>query len=569
MNKKYFITVALMCSSIALANNLRDYQLHGEDFGKSVNNSSEVAFKYAEELRSQNPFIPPDKEYLHENGINEFQSSDLGRFISEQNSTNPGWAIGDKDKLWDREKGQQGCKMTYSEASCVESPKVAMDCIETLHINQEILPPESFELDIFASSFAEKKTTFYVDLKSGKLIKSEDAQTAHAWSTPSLSDYNCKNLHLSYQWAKYFNDDFLEGTYHSEDVQIEEPITPSCNNNLTTSFTISQKHHNKNKWKKRGIQYRFKVTYNPPVLFNDKWLSNCIGNNIIESQRKKDYRSQLICIDGPSTKNVDGFELTRECWKRKRIIGSFEPSIECKKLRDKGCEQLKSRCIQVDDRNMCIKFENTFRCPTSSCEGKIEPIGVYCQHGDCVQPIQEPLGGFEDAISHLGAALYAGKDLKGNEIFKGKDLSCRKMGVGFSDCCKDHGWGKDIHLTECKEEEKLLGQAKEASRVIEIGEFCNSKVIGECIEKKKVYCVYPSKIAKIIQQGALQQLGRSLGTPDNPSCAPLTPEDLQALDWNKIDFSELFDDIKNSAIIPDEKKFAQKIKETTNKYLKG
>lgn len=569
MNNKYLIIFILILSPLVEASNLKEYQSQGEEFGIKWNKTSENSHIYADELRKANPFVPPDIENMHETGVNEFQNTELGQFANEQRTRNPGWAIGEKDRLWSREMGQKSCEATYMYTTCLESPKIIMDCIENLHVDQEAPPTESFELDIFASSYSEKKTTFYLDLKSGTLTQSEDAQIARAWSNPQLSDYHCRNLSFSYQWAKYYNDTSMNGDYHIEDVQIEEPKSPSCLNNLTTSFTISQKHHNKNKWKKRGVQYRFKVTYKPPPQFNDKWLSNCIGSNINALEMTQNAKSSFMCIEGPSTKNIGGFELTRDCWKRKRIISHLEPSSECKELRNKGCEQIKRRCVKANDKNICSQFENSLRCPTSHCEGKIEPIDVYCQTGDCVQPLQDQLGGFEEAISHLGGALSAGKGLVGNEIFKGKGMSCRTMGIGFSDCCKEHGWGQDLRLTECKQEEKLLGEAKQASRVIEIGEFCDNKVIGECVERKKVYCVYPSKIAKIIQQGTIQQFGRSLGTPENPSCPALTPEDLQALDWNKLDFSELYDDIKNSAKFPNKKEFAQKIQETTNRYLKG
>ncbi|WP_192811942.1 conjugal transfer protein TraN, partial [Vibrio harveyi] len=70
---------------------------------------------------------------------------------------------------------------------------------------------------------------------------------------------------------------------------------------------------------------------------------------------------------------------------------------------------------------------------------------------------------------------------------------------GFSNCCKDSGWGQALGA-KCSEEEKALRKAKAKGLTLYVGQYCAKKVLGVCTRKKKSYCVYDSKLAKIIQE---------------------------------------------------------------------
>lgn len=124
---------------------------------------------------------------------------------------------------------------------------------------------------------------------------------------------------------------------------------------------------------------------------------------------------------------------------------------------------------------------------------------------------------FGQAVSALAAVTAAGDDvaaLNGENVraFTGKAQSCKKMAAGFNNCCKDSGWGQDVGLSGCSSDEKALGKAKEKKLTVYVGEYCSKNVLGVCLEKKRGYCQFDSKLARIVQeQGRRDQLGVGFG----------------------------------------------------------
>ncbi len=92
----------------------------------------------------------------------------------------------------------------------------------------------------------------------------------------------------------------------------------------------------------------------------------------------------------------------------------------------------------------------------------------------------------------------AGKDvaaLNGVDVraFTGQAKFCKKAAAGYSNCCKDSGWGQDIGLTKCSSDEKALAKAKSNKLTVSVGEFCSKKVLGVCLQKKRSYCQFDSE----------------------------------------------------------------------------
>ncbi|HGV5215858.1 TPA: conjugal transfer protein TraN, partial [Klebsiella pneumoniae] len=90
---------------------------------------------------------------------------------------------------------------------------------------------------------------------------------------------------------------------------------------------------------------------------------------------------------------------------------------------------------------------------------------LVCTDGSCDQLDDGKSNSFQSAVSGLAALAAAGKDiaaLNGVNVsaFTGEGHSCRKAMAGFSNCCKDSGWGNDVGLASCNTEEKALGEAK-------------------------------------------------------------------------------------------------------------
>ena len=52
------------------------------------------------------------------------------------------------------------------------------------------------------------------------------------------------------------------------------------------------------------------------------------------------------------------------------------------------------------------------------------------------------------------------------------------------------------------------------------------------------YCCFNSPLSRILQVQIRQQLNLGWGSAEQPDCSGVTPETLQAVDWNRIDLSE-------------------------------
>lgn len=103
-------------------------------------------------------------------------------------------------------------------------------------------------------------------------------------------------------------------------------------------------------------------------------------------------------------------------------------------------------------------------------------------------------------------------------------------------------------LLDCDEQEKVLALRKGAGLCHEVGQWCSKKVLGTCLQRKRGYCCYNSKLARIIQQQAKPRLGLGWGDPRSPNCGGLTPEQLASLDFSTMDFSEFYTDVRSRQI---------------------
>jgi len=210
---------------------------------------------------------------------------------------------------------------------------------------------------------------------------------------------------------------------------------------------------------------------------------------------------------------------------------------------------------------------------TYSCEKKITGTAmvcggeVFCSDGSCAQIVGGESDSFKKAVSQLAAVAAAGKDVAAmNDVnvsaFTGHGQSCRKAAVGFNNCCKGSGWGSDVGLANCSSDEKALGKAKERLLTVDVGEYCSKKVLGVCLEKKRSYCVFDSKLAQIVQQQGRQwQLGIGFGSAESPNCAGINVAQLQALNFDIMDFRNFYADLENGSAIPGSDALSERIKQ--------
>lgn len=265
------------------------------------------------------------------------------------------------------------------------------------------------------------------------------------------------------------------------------------------------------------------------------------------------------CIEPKATRVINGIPTTLDCWKYE-ILHECDLPSSCDALAE--CAEDKREC-SLEQNGVCIEEKITKLCTTKNCRQVTLQCGEqsYCLDGDCYDATPKRNDEFDKSAAALAGLGEAAKGLGDPpKIFTGKPMKCAKKAVGFSDCCKDGGWGTDIGLDQCSEEEKALGEAKDKGLTIYVGEYCADKILGKCIRTKRSYCSYDSKLGQIIQQqGALSQLGKTLGSAENPTCAPLTPEELSDINFQHIDFTEFYPELHDNINLPDPNIIKQRI----------
>lgn len=175
------------------------------------------------------------------------------------------------------------------------------------------------------------------------------------------------------------------------------------------------------------------------------------------------------------------------------------------------------------------------------------------------------LNEFAEAASTMMVLDEAGRDLKCADggtgatgdclgeikIFNGKGNECLQNGwdTTFFNCCNDSVGDFLIFKEQCPDASLETVQAKQAGRTHFIGTYCKKSIpLVGCVQKADVYCLFNSKMGRIIQEqgrGQLQQFNPdgNWGSTGAPNCEGFTPEEFQMLDFSQIDLSEMFGNI--------------------------
>ncbi|BAG80399.1 type-F conjugative transfer system mating-pair stabilization protein TraN [Escherichia coli] len=306
------------------------------------------------------------------------------------------------------------------------------------------------------------------------------------------------------------------------------------------------------------------VTEHKPSV---EWVETCPFNKAEEVLQG----SQCTEAGGNRTINIDGktYTVYSDCWawkdtylKQEADNGSCDVY-----MKDPACTVSRVNC-QEKSGSACLQEEVTFSCEKKvTGEAQLCSGQLVCANGECDAIENNTSDGFGKAVSALAAVTAAAKDVAAmNDVnvraFTGKPVECRMAIAGFSNCCKDSGWGQGIGLAHCDSEEKALGKAKEKLLTVYVGTYCSKKALGVCLQKKKVYCQFDSKLAQIVQaQGRKGQLGIGFGSGKHPDCRGITVEELQSLRFDRMDFSNFYSDLNAGTTIPSDSELAERVKE--------
>ena len=109
---------------------------------------------------------------------------------------------------------------------------------------------------------------------------------------------------------------------------------------------------------------------------------------------------------------------------------------------------------------------------------------------------------------------------------------------------------------KCTEDEYALTAQRDQKQCHYIGSYCNTKVLGACIEKREVYCCFKSPLARILNEQIRLQgdiLGveyDGFGSPKNPKCTGVPLDKIDRIDWSRIDLSEWIALLKITGNLP-------------------
>lgn len=152
------------------------------------------------------------------------------------------------------------------------------------------------------------------------------------------------------------------------------------------------------------------------------------------------------CVEGPETRNIGGYPVYRDCWRYRAQYSCVSQAMtdDCQPLRNRGCSQIGSRCVDTNEQGACMLYEQTWQCRVSSgststitnCGGQ-----QFCLNGKCFDTGNAPDADFARMVTAMEVQREAGKYLDPNTlvVFQGYDNRCRKKLFGLVNCCKGTG----------------------------------------------------------------------------------------------------------------------------------
>jgi|GEM_PF-2448792 len=350
----------------------------------------------------------------------------------------------------------------------------------------------------------------------------------------------------------------------------------------TTSTSYSCPGHTKKHWQWHGFRSRTvettsyckgcvatHTTVNKVVeIASEKWVDGCTALEDLTEKGLCRYNTKTISRKN-ETRVIQGEPITRDHFEENYNYTCFKtPAVSntCTGLRQKGCYQINSLCKEKVG-NTCVIWQQTYSCPSGKksmksyqanpSQASLSQTSLFCLTGNCADTSYEANNEMMNAMGHLYALREAQNDLRDFKvIFKGTHRSCTRNCLSFRDCCgSGNGWGVTLHLSDCDKAEIELGTLRDKRLCIQVGTYCaeRDKFLKICLRKKTTFCCYGTKLARLIQENGRAQLALGWGRVESPDCNGLSPEQLSRIDFSKINFAEIFEDIQSKTVVKDQK----------------
>ena len=171
----------------------------------------------------------------------------------------------------------------------------------------------------------------------------------------------------------------------------------------------------------------------------------------------------------------------------------------------------------------------------------------WCVGADCETVRPRANTGFVNAATRLNMAVELGGDefdRGAMRFFTGQRRACHIKLFGLANCCTNSGLL--VGLGNCSASERELAEERNAGNTHYLGRYCSKRTFfGACIRRSRAWCVFGSKLGRILQQQGRAQLGIGWG-----SCRGLTVAEIEGIDFARLDLSEFTQDLMDGSREP-------------------
>ena len=172
---------------------------------------------------------------------------------------------------------------------------------------------------------------------------------------------------------------------------------------------------------------------------------------------------------------------------------------------------------------------------------------TYCVGAGCETVGSQSNTGFVEATSRLNMVMELGGeefDRDDMRFFKGDRRTCNIKWFGLANCCTNSG--ALVGLAGCSAEEIELAKERHGGNTRYLGKYCAKRTFfGVCIRRARAWCVFGSKLGRIVQEQGRTQLG--VGWSD---CRGLTVAEIERIDFASLDLSEFTENLMDGSMDP-------------------
>ncbi len=171
----------------------------------------------------------------------------------------------------------------------------------------------------------------------------------------------------------------------------------------------------------------------------------------------------------------------------------------------------------------------------------------WCVGAGCETVRPEANAGFVNAATRLNMAVELGGDefdRQDMRFFTGERRACHIRLFGLANCCRNSSLLAG--LGNCSASEIELAGERNAGTTHYLGRYCSKRAFfGVCLRHSRAWCVFGSKLGRLLQQQGRAQLGIGWG-----SCRGFTVAEVESIDFARIDLSEFAEDLMDGSKEP-------------------